>query len=254
MKQRRQQRYGKLLQLSRQILNDTRRVMAEVEELGSVKKKRVEAMMELLEQMSAGMKQVPVYRKARIFAGWTQMPGKLVSIFEPQPTEIIRKGKASKPTEFGKLVQIQEAENQIITHYEAFEHRPSDRELLLPAIEAQQNKLGQSSSPGHRRCRLLQSGSGNERRKTRVCNGWRYPIGRPAAQRERGLRKTPVVQEGRKPGEPAAKVGLVYSNDAHGTEPLPPSRHGGNETMGRHGSAGRQPHQSGQGSGGGLRT
>ena len=63
------------------------------------------------------------------------------SIFEPQ-TEIIRKGKASKPTEFGKLVQIQEAENQIITHYEIFEHRPSDRELLLPAIEAQQNKLG----------------------------------------------------------------------------------------------------------------
>ena len=139
--QRRQQRYGKLLQLSRQILNDTRRVMAEVEELGSVKKKRVEAMMELLEQMSGRMKQVMEQTKARIFAGWTQMPGKLVSIFEPQ-TEIIRKGKASKPTEFGKLVQIQEAENQIITHYEVFEHRPSDRELLLPAIEAQQNKLG----------------------------------------------------------------------------------------------------------------
>jgi IS5 family transposase len=106
-----------------------------------VKKKRVEAMMELLEQMSGRMKQVMEQTKARIFAGWTQMPGKLVSIFEPQ-TEIIRKGKASKPTEFGKLVQIQEAENQIITHYEVFEHRPSDRELLLPAIEAQQNKLG----------------------------------------------------------------------------------------------------------------
>jgi IS5 family transposase len=139
--QRRQQRYGKLLHLSRQILNDTRRVMAEVEELGRVKRKRVEAMMEHLEQMSGRMKQVMEQTKARIFAGWTQMPGKLVSIFEPQ-TEIIRKGKASKPTEFGKLVQIQEAENQIITHYEIFEHRPSDRELLLPAIEAQQNKLG----------------------------------------------------------------------------------------------------------------
>ena len=113
--QRRQQRYGKLLHLSRQILNDTRRVMAEVEELGRVKRKRVEAMMEHLEQMSGRMKQVMEQTKARIFAGWTQMPGKLVSIFEPQ-TEIIRKGKASKPTEFGKLVQIQEAENQIITH------------------------------------------------------------------------------------------------------------------------------------------
>jgi IS5 family transposase len=139
--QRRQQQYGKLLHLSRQILNDTHRVLAEVEDLGRVRKKRVEAMTELLGQMAGRMKQVMEQTKARIFAGWTQMPGKLVSIFEPQ-TEIIRKGKASKPTEFGKLVQIQEAENQIITHYEVFEHRPSDRELLLPAIEAQKKKLG----------------------------------------------------------------------------------------------------------------
>jgi len=53
--------------------------------------------------------------KARIFEGLTQFPGKIVSLFEPH-TEIICKGKASKPTEFGKMVQIQEAENQIITH------------------------------------------------------------------------------------------------------------------------------------------
>ncbi len=43
------------------------------------------------------------------------MPGKLVSLFEPR-TEIIRKGKAGKPNEFGKLVQVQEAENQMVTH------------------------------------------------------------------------------------------------------------------------------------------
>ena len=39
---------------------------------------------------------------------------KLLSIFEPQ-TEAIRKGKAAKPTEFGKLVKIQEAEAGLIT-------------------------------------------------------------------------------------------------------------------------------------------
>jgi hypothetical protein len=33
---------------------------------------------------------------------------KLVSLFEPA-TQIIRKGKSSKPTEFGKLIKIQEA-------------------------------------------------------------------------------------------------------------------------------------------------
>jgi IS5 family transposase len=52
--------------------------------------------------------------KVRVFQGITQIPGKVVSVFEPH-TEIIRKGKASKPTEFGRLVQLQEAENQMIT-------------------------------------------------------------------------------------------------------------------------------------------
>ena len=79
--------------------------------------------------------------KARVFAGLTQFPGKLLSLFEPH-TEIIRKGKAGKPNEFGKLVELQEAENQIITHYEVFEERPSDRHLLIPAVEAHRRKLG----------------------------------------------------------------------------------------------------------------
>jgi len=47
----------------------------------------------------------------------------LLSIFETH-TEVIRKGKANKPNEFGKLVLIQEAENQIITHYQVCQQRP----------------------------------------------------------------------------------------------------------------------------------
>ena len=64
-----------------------------------------------------------------------------MSIFEPA-TEIIRKGKASKPTEFGKLVKIQEAENQIITDFDVYEERPSDSELVIPAIEVHSKTLG----------------------------------------------------------------------------------------------------------------
>ena len=44
-----------------------------------------------------------------------------MSVFEPH-TEGIRKGKIAKPTEFGKLVTIQEAEHQIITAYEVHRH------------------------------------------------------------------------------------------------------------------------------------
>jgi len=139
--ERRQKQYRELLRYSRQILNDTRRVMQEVEKMPARRKKGLHPLAESLSTMADRVRQVVKQTKTRVFEGITQMPGKVVSLFAPH-TEIIRKGKASKPTEFGKLVQVQEAENQIITHYEVFDERPSDRELLLSSVEAQIRKLG----------------------------------------------------------------------------------------------------------------
>jgi len=139
--ERRKKQYRELLRLSRQIVNDTRRVLNEVEEFGARKKRRLRALTTVLSEMADRVHQVIRQTKMRIFEGITTLPGKIVSLFEPH-TEIIRKGKASKPTEFGKLVQIQEAENQIITHYQVFDERPSDSELLLPAVEAHQRVFG----------------------------------------------------------------------------------------------------------------
>src|SRR6202051_846015 len=73
--------------------------------------------------------------KARIFHGDSR--SKIVSLFV-----VIRKGKAIKPTEFGKLLKLQEAENQIVIDYEVFARRPSDMDLLIPAIDMHQAKLG----------------------------------------------------------------------------------------------------------------
>jgi IS5 family transposase len=81
--------------------------------------------------------------KARIFQGDTRSENKIVSLFEPS-TEVIRKGKASKPNEFGKLVKLQEAENQIIIDYEVYARRPDDADLLIPAIAAHRAKLGRT--------------------------------------------------------------------------------------------------------------
>jgi transposase, IS5 family len=141
--ERRRQQYRELLRLSRQILNDARRVGGEVEELEAKKRKRLEPLVATLLTMTGRVRQVVRQTRKRVFEGLTQLPGKIVSLFEPH-TEIIRKGKADKPTEFGKLVKIQEAENQIITHYEVFDERPSDRQLLLPAVEAHEQLLGRT--------------------------------------------------------------------------------------------------------------
>jgi len=138
---KRKKEYRQLLRLTRQILNDSERVLEEVEALPSRRRRGVRALGERLGAMAEQVRRVVRQTQARVFAGVTQFPGKLVSLFEPH-TEIIRKGKAGQPNEFGKLVQVQEAENQIITHYEVFEQRPSDRHLLTAAVEAHRRKLG----------------------------------------------------------------------------------------------------------------
>jgi len=138
---KRKKEYRQLLRLTRQILNDSERVLLEVEALPSRRRSGVRALGERLGAMADQVRRVVRQTKARVFAGVTQFPDKLVSLFEPH-TEVIRKGKAGQPNEFGKLVELQEAENQIITHYEVYEERPSDRHLLLPAVKAHRRKLG----------------------------------------------------------------------------------------------------------------
>jgi transposase, IS5 family len=137
---KRKKEYRQLLRLTRQILNDTSRVMKET---GRTRKPGLRRLREQLNTMADRVKQVVRQTRARVFQGITQLPGKIVSVFEPH-TEIIRKGKASKPTEFGKLVQISEAENQIVTRLDVFDQRPSDRQLLTEAVKQQAKQLGRT--------------------------------------------------------------------------------------------------------------
>ena len=95
----------------------------------------------MLDMMVPRVQQVMRQTKARIYQGDTRSVGKIVSIFEPS-AEVIRKGKAAKPTEFGKLVKLQEAENQIVIDYRVYAQRPHDADLLIPAIELHAAKLG----------------------------------------------------------------------------------------------------------------
>jgi transposase, IS5 family len=139
--EKRKREYRELLHVTRQILADTRRVLKEVDGLSRRRRGPVQGLCEHLKTMADRVHGVVHQTKARIFGGLTKSPEKIVSIFEPH-TEIIRKGKAGKPNEFGKLVQLQEAENQIITHYEVYEERPADQRLLIPAVETHRRKLG----------------------------------------------------------------------------------------------------------------
>ena len=56
----------------------------------------------------------------------------------------IRKGKIAKPTEFGKLVTIQEAEHQIVTAFDVHAERPADVTLWTPALDRHQQIFGRA--------------------------------------------------------------------------------------------------------------
>jgi hypothetical protein len=81
-----------------------------------------------------------------VLRGNTQSDGKLLSVFETH-TEVIRKGKANKPNEFGKLVVIQEAENQIVTHYQVCEQRPADSTFLEGCLKQHVEQFGHGDWP-----------------------------------------------------------------------------------------------------------
>jgi IS5 family transposase len=144
--ERLKQSYGKLLASTSRVVGQAKRFAREIAD--GVKRSRrivkqlaLDGLRQQLEEMVPRVKQVMKQTRLRIFAGDTHAEGKLLSLFEPS-TEVIRKGKAAKPNEFGKMVKLQEAENQIITDYEVYDRRPNDADLLIPAIELHQARLG----------------------------------------------------------------------------------------------------------------
>jgi len=138
--------YRRLLATVRSTVRDAERVGAEL--LSGTRKVLSERAMALgaraeLEHFVPLVRRVIAQTRARVFKGDLHYHDKLFSLFESH-TEAIRKGKASKPTEFGKLVKIQEAENQVVVDYQVYERRPEDRTLVVPTLDAHRRVFGQA--------------------------------------------------------------------------------------------------------------
>ena len=143
--------YCKLLDISSRVVGQAKKFSAELLHKRRAGLRRAKRQ---LDEMIPRVQQVMQQTRQRVLRGNTRAEGKIVSVFEPE-TEVIRKGKASKPNEFGKLVKIKEAENQIVTHYEIYEQRPNDSELLTPSIEQHIQKFGHRSQAGGGRYGIL---------------------------------------------------------------------------------------------------
>ena len=66
---------------------------------------------------------------------------KLFSVFEPH-TELLKRGKAAKPIEFGHMIQIEQVAEKFITNVEVFEKKPVEHELVAQALQRHEELFG----------------------------------------------------------------------------------------------------------------
>ena len=138
--------YGKLLGIARGVFHKAEQVCTEVREgtlpvVGKVK--RVLAQVKQLGHFGPLVKTVIDQTKARVFGGDTHFEGKILSIFE-EHTQVIRKGKAHKPTEFGRVVRIDEIEHGIVSNYDVKDGNPGDQEDWSSAISQHKEIFGRA--------------------------------------------------------------------------------------------------------------
>ena len=124
--------YQRLVQTTKETIRQAERVLTELQN------QAVDAGQKLIESMHTFLpraQQVLDQTVRRVFCGENVPPAeKLVSIFEPH-TDIIRRGKPNKDTEFGHKVWLGEVEGGFIAQYEVLDGNPNDDSQWQPTLD-----------------------------------------------------------------------------------------------------------------------
>jgi len=107
--------------------------------------KRLRALIQQLqlEHFLPLVRQVVLQTKQRVFGGDVHVQSKILSLFEPH-SQVVRKGKAHKPTEFGRLVRIDEVENGIVSQYAVLPGNHADANSWSPALASHERHFGRA--------------------------------------------------------------------------------------------------------------
>jgi IS5 family transposase len=135
--------YQRLVGLTRQVVRQAQHLETA---LGAAPSPRAHRLRIVLQTFIPRVRQVLDQTTRRVLKG-EQVPAsaKLVSIFEPH-TAIIRKGKLGNPTEFGRVVSLDEVEGGIISRYAVLEGNPDDATQLVPSLEQHIRRFGRAPS------------------------------------------------------------------------------------------------------------
>ena len=132
-------RYRRLVDLTSQVVRQAQQVETA---LGTITDGRAQRLRSVLHTFIPRVQQVIDQTTRRVLLG-QQVPAseKLASIFEPH-TAIIRKGKLGKPTEFGRVVWLDEVDGGIISRYAVLTGNPDDATQLAPSLEHHIQRFG----------------------------------------------------------------------------------------------------------------
>ena len=132
--------YRRLVQVTRATIRQAEQVLAEVETQAADQGQRL---IETLQTFMPRAEQVLDQAVRRVFSG-EKVPAdeKLVSIFEPH-TDIIRRGKPNKETEFGHKVWLGEVEGGFIAQYQVLDGNPTDETQWSPTLDSHVQQFGQ---------------------------------------------------------------------------------------------------------------
>lgn len=139
-------KYRDLIQVTEEVMQKAAVHVAEakplVDRLDPMQGAIVNSLVTQIEEFH-GLGQRAVDQTRRRIVGGEQVPvaEKLFSIFEPH-TDLIVRGKARKPVEFGHKVRLVESGNGLITDYEILKGNPADQDHIKPTLKHHQNRFG----------------------------------------------------------------------------------------------------------------
>lgn len=135
------QHYQELIEMTQKTIESARHIQKQLHEMQEQKAKRLA---QSLETFLPRAEQVIDQTTRRIMQG-EQVPAseKIVSLFE-EHTDIICRGKESRPVEYGHKIWLNEVEGGLVSHYRILDGNPSDADQWKPSLKAHLKTFHQS--------------------------------------------------------------------------------------------------------------
>jgi transposase, IS5 family len=145
--QRQRRKYRDLIRTSEQVVQSAREVLKNTSNVRGVDPLQDIAMRELRAQIEhyCGLGQRVIDQTRRRIIEGKSVPAeqKIYSIFEPH-TDLIKRGKAQKPVEFGHKVFLAESAKGLITQYRVVDGNPNDDMQVRPCLTRHKKTFGEA--------------------------------------------------------------------------------------------------------------